>query len=182
MYFPKSSTWPLALGLQPLLQCSHMHLKYYMSICYANTHLGACNVSDQILSPALESKFYFGYAALTYLQTNRIFNTLATNLCTNKWACVLRMARQSPGFEMGEDLKRLSSDKYLGEVRNSRELWAINIHLWLAQDRWLNNDLRVCSLGKPSVEESSFRSQEASRGVFNQCQQIHTAQILEFSG
>lgn len=64
---------------------------------------------------------------MQHLQANCVFNTLATNLCTNKWACILIMARRSPGFEMGEDLERLSSDKYPGEVRNSRQLWAIFI-------------------------------------------------------
>lgn len=168
-----------ALSFWPLLQCSYMHLRSWMSAWCANTHLGSSDVSNHILSAALESKFYFGYAILK----NQLgFDTLDPNLCTDKWACILIMARQSPGFEMGKDLERLSSDKYPGEVRNSRQLWAINIHLWFAQESWLDDDLRLCSLGKSSMEESSFRSQGASWGAFNQCQQIDTAQTLDLSG
>lgn len=115
----------------------------------ANHHLDDSSVLDQILSPVLEQKFYL---VLQHLQAKKFSSMLVTTLCASKWARILIIARQPPGFEAGKDLERLSSDKYPGEERNSRQLWAINIHLWLSRH------LRGFSLGKPSMKESSFRS------------------------
>lgn len=142
MYFPKSSTWP-----------QHWISGHFCNVATCTWDLAW---AFAVLTPIWVLVTYLiKYSALHWnqsftlvvqcLKTNWVFDTLDANLCTDKWACILIMARQSPGFEMGKDLERLSSDKYPVEVRNLRQLWSINIHLWFTQESWLDYDLRLFS-------------------------------------